>query len=112
MGRPSGPSTAGSPVSGGWTADKTVATFPVTGLQSGQAYDLSVVTFTDVHADNQNLVVGDASTPVVASTQAPSSQRSPGGQGPQGSPQTGSGPHWVSEQSGSQGPGNTVHPAC
>jgi hypothetical protein len=58
----------GLPVSGGWTAGKAVTTFPVTGLQPGLPYDLTVSTFTGPHPDNQSTVVSEPGTPIMATT--------------------------------------------
>jgi hypothetical protein len=54
--------------SGGWTESKSTLTFPVTGLDPGTSYDLAVVTYTDPHADNLNLVNSDFSAQVTATT--------------------------------------------
>jgi hypothetical protein len=54
--------------SGGHTSTKSVTTFPVTGLQPGESYDLTVRTFTRPHAHNQNLVQSDLTAPVMATT--------------------------------------------
>jgi hypothetical protein len=54
--------------SGGSTSIKSDTTFPVTGLQPGESYDLTVRTFTSPHAQNQNLVLSDLTSPVMATT--------------------------------------------
>jgi len=64
---------ARTPASGGFTATKSDTTFPVTGLEPGQAYDLTVSTFTNPHdspphGSNQNTVVSEPTLPVMAST--------------------------------------------
>jgi Leucine-rich repeat (LRR) protein len=58
----------GSTVSGGFTSAKTVTTYPVTGLQPGQSYDLLVQSFTDPHVVNYNTVLSEISAPVMATT--------------------------------------------
>jgi Leucine-rich repeat (LRR) protein len=58
----------GSTVAGGFTSAKTVTTYPVTGLQPGQSYDLMVQSFTDPHVVNYNTVLSEISTPVMATT--------------------------------------------
>jgi hypothetical protein len=59
---------AGSAVSGGMTSNKFETTFPVTGLQPGQTYDLYVRTIADAHSANQNRLVSVLSAPVTATT--------------------------------------------
>ncbi len=71
---PGGYSVFSAPTgSGVWTADgsaeaKTDTTYPVTGLDPGTSYDLAVVSYTDPHADNLNLVNSDFSPEVMAIT--------------------------------------------
>jgi hypothetical protein len=55
------PTGSGSWVSGGWTSDKSVTLFPVTGLVPATIYDLAVVSYTAPHIDNQNWVTSDFS---------------------------------------------------
>jgi hypothetical protein len=52
----------------GFTATKSDSIFPVTGLQPGESYDITVRTFTKPHAQNQNLVVSDLTAPVMVTT--------------------------------------------
>jgi len=59
---------ARTPASGGYTAAKSDTTYPVTGLVPGQAHDLTVITFTRPHEDNQNTVVSELTSPVMAAT--------------------------------------------
>ncbi len=62
------PTGSGVWSSGGWTEDKEDITFPVTGLDPGTIYDLAVVTYTDPHDFNQNLVHSDFSLEVMPTT--------------------------------------------
>jgi hypothetical protein len=64
----SAPTGSGVWTSGGWTEAKTETAYPVTGLDPATSYDLAVVTYTDPHADNLNLVNSDFSTEVMATT--------------------------------------------
>jgi len=64
----SAPTGSGVWTSGGWTEAKTDTTFPVTGLLPGTTYDFEVVTYTDPHADNLNLVKSDFSPQVMTTT--------------------------------------------
>jgi len=63
-------SVSGSGVwtSGGWTDSKTTGTFPVTGLEPGTSYDLAVLTYTNPHADNFNLVRSEFTPSEMATT--------------------------------------------
>ena len=64
----SAPAGSGVWISGGWTDSKTDVTFPVTALDPASDYDFSVVTYTDPHSRNLNLVTSDFSPPVMATT--------------------------------------------
>jgi hypothetical protein len=64
----SSPTGSGVWTSGGWTESKTTTTFPVTELDPSTSYDLVVVTSTDPHASNVNLVTSDPSAEVMATT--------------------------------------------
>jgi len=64
----SAPMGTGVWTAGGWTEAKTDTTFPMTGLDPGTIYDFAVVTYTDPHADNLNLVHSDFSPEVMATT--------------------------------------------
>jgi Leucine-rich repeat (LRR) protein len=64
----SAPTGTGVWTAGGWTESKTDTSYPVTGLVPGTIYDLAVVTYTDPHADNFNLVHSDFSPEVMATT--------------------------------------------
>jgi hypothetical protein len=64
----SSPDGSGIWTSGGWTESKTTTTFPVTGLDPGTPYVFAVVTYTDPHADNQNLVNSEFSAEVMDTT--------------------------------------------
>ena len=64
----SAPTGTGVWTDGGWTEAKTDTTYPVTGLDPDTSYDLAVVTYTDPHADNLNLVNSDFSPEVTATT--------------------------------------------
>jgi len=57
-----------APSSGGYTTTKADSTFPVTGLQPGQTYDLTIVTFTRPHTNNDNHVLSEPSAPVTVVT--------------------------------------------
>jgi len=59
---------ARTPTSGGHTTTKSDTTFPMTGLVPGQVHDLTVNTFTRPHSDNQNTVVSELTSPVIATT--------------------------------------------
>ena len=56
--------------SGGWTVSKTDTTFPVTGLDRITSYDFAVVSYTDPHSNNLNLVNSDLSLKVMETTAA------------------------------------------
>jgi hypothetical protein len=62
------PTGSGVWSSGGWTEAKTDITFPVAGLDPGTIYDLAVVTYTDPHNLNNNLVHSDFSLEVMPTT--------------------------------------------
>lgn len=62
------PSGSGVVSSGGLTSDKDVDTFPITGLEPGETYDVSVRTHTWPHASNGNAVTSDATDPLVVAT--------------------------------------------
>ena len=64
----SAPTGSGVWTSGGWTEAKTEITYPVTGLDPGTSYDLAVVSYTDPHSNNLNLVNSDFSPEVMATT--------------------------------------------
>jgi len=64
----SAPTGTGIWKAGGWTESKMDTTFPVTGLVPGTIYDLAVISYTDPHADNLNLVHSDFSPEVVETT--------------------------------------------
>jgi hypothetical protein len=64
----SAPTGSGVWTTGGWTETKTDTTYPVTGLTPGTVYDLAVVSYTDPHSDNQNVVASDFSPQVMATT--------------------------------------------
>ena len=64
----SAPRGTGIWTAGGWTEAKTDTTYPVTGLDPATIYDLAVVSYTDPHADNLNLVNSDFSPEVMATT--------------------------------------------
>jgi Leucine-rich repeat (LRR) protein len=55
-------------VSVGWTVDKQTTTFPATGLDAGETYDVAVATFTDPHLSNTNTVKSVLSAPQMATT--------------------------------------------
>jgi hypothetical protein len=63
-------SSTGSGVwtSGGWTEAKTDTTFPITGLDPATTFDLAVVSYTDPHSHNLNLVISDFSPQAMATT--------------------------------------------
>jgi len=62
------PTGTGVWTSSGWTEAKTETTYPITGLDPGMSYDLAMVTFTDPHTGNLNLVISDFSPQVMATT--------------------------------------------
>ena len=64
----SAPTGSGVWTSGGWTEAKTDTTYPVTGLDPATSYDLAVVSYTDPHLNNLNLVNSDFSPEVMATT--------------------------------------------
>jgi len=64
----SAPTGSGVWTSGGWTEEKTDTTYPVTGLDPATSYDFSVVSYTDPHLYNLNLVNSDFSPEVMATT--------------------------------------------
>jgi len=64
----SAPSGSGVWTNGGWTEEKTDTTYPVSGLDPATTYDLAVVTYTDPHPDNQNVVNSDFSPQLMATT--------------------------------------------
>jgi hypothetical protein len=64
----SAPTGTGVWTTGGWTEEKTDTTYPVTGLDPATSYDLAVVSYTDPHSNNQNLVNSDFSPEVMATT--------------------------------------------
>lgn len=66
----SAPTGTGVWTSGGWSASKTDTTFPATGLEPGTTYDLAVVTYTEPHRSNPNLVHSDFSLQVMPTTES------------------------------------------
>jgi hypothetical protein len=64
----SSPTGSGVWTSGGWIGSKVAILFPVTSLDPGTTYDLAVISYTNPHLFNQNLVVSDISTLVMATT--------------------------------------------
>jgi len=64
----SAPTGSGVWTSGGWTEAKAEITYPVTGLDPATSYDLAVVSYTDPHSNNLNLVNSDFSPEVMATT--------------------------------------------
>jgi len=64
----SAPTGTGVWTTGGWTEPKTSNTFPITGLVPGTTYDLAVLTYTNPHTDNLNLVHSDFSPEEMATT--------------------------------------------
>ena len=64
----SAPTGTGIWTTGGWTEAKTDTTYPVTGLDPATIYDLAVVSYTDPHPNNLNLVNSDFSPQVMATT--------------------------------------------
>ncbi len=66
----SAPTSSGAWTCDGWTEEKTDTTYPVTGLDpaTGTGYDFAVVTYTDPHVDNQNVVNSDFSSLETATT--------------------------------------------
>jgi len=66
----SAPTGTGVWTARGWTESKATTTYPVTGLDPGVAYDLAVISYTDPHTFNQNLVNSDFSPEVMATTES------------------------------------------
>ena len=66
----SAPTGSGIWTSGGWTEAKTDITYPVTGLDPGTIYDFAVVSYTEPHLSNLNVVNSDFSPPVMGTTAA------------------------------------------
>jgi Leucine-rich repeat (LRR) protein len=64
----SAPTSSGAWTCDGWTEEKTDTTYPVTGLDPATTYDLAVVSYTDPHVDNQNVVNSDFSSLEMATT--------------------------------------------
>jgi len=64
----SAPTSSGAWTCDGWTEEKTDTTYPVTGLDPATGYDFAVVTYTDPHIDNQNVVNSDFSSLVMDTT--------------------------------------------
>ena len=64
----SAPTGTGIWTSGGWTEAKTDTTYPVTGLDPATTYDFGVVSYTDPHISNLNVVNSDFSPEVMATT--------------------------------------------
>jgi len=64
----SSPTGSGVWTSRGWAGSKAVFLFPVTGLDPGTTYDLAVISYTDPHLFNQNLVESDISSLVMETT--------------------------------------------
>jgi hypothetical protein len=62
------PTGTGVWTTGGWTEAKTDTTYPVTGLDPGTTYDFAVISYTDPHANNLNLVNSDFSPDVMETT--------------------------------------------
>jgi hypothetical protein len=62
------PTSSGAWTCDGWTEEKTDTTYPATGLDPATSYDLAVVTYTDPHVDNQNVVNSNFSPEVMATT--------------------------------------------
>jgi hypothetical protein len=62
------PTASGIWTAGGWTEEKTDTSYPVTGLDPGTSYDFAVVSYTDPHFNNLNLVNSDFSPQVMATT--------------------------------------------
>jgi Leucine-rich repeat (LRR) protein len=62
------PSASTAWVSVGRTASKTEVEIPVTALDPGVSYDLTVATLTNPHVFNQDTVISDLSDPVMATT--------------------------------------------
>ncbi len=52
----------------GFTSGKATLLFPVTGLDSGESFDLAVAAYTNPHEDNLNLVASNLSESVTAMT--------------------------------------------
>jgi hypothetical protein len=66
----SAPTGSGVWTSGGWTEAKTDVNYPVTGLDPATTYDFAVLSYTDPHSDNLNLVHSDPTPEVMATTAA------------------------------------------
>jgi len=64
----SAPTGSGVWTSGGWTESKTDTAYPVTWLDPATSYDFAVVTYTDPHFMNENLVTSDFSPEEMATT--------------------------------------------
>jgi hypothetical protein len=64
----SAPTGTGVWTSHGWTESKTTTTYPAAGLDPATTYDFAVLTYTDPHADNLNLVNSDFSAEVMGTT--------------------------------------------
>ncbi len=64
----SAPTGTGVWTTGGWTEAKTDTAYPVTGLDPAKSYDFAVVSYTDPHLYNLNLVHSDFSPEVMATT--------------------------------------------
>ena len=64
----SAPTGSGVWTTGGSAEAKTDTTYPVTGLDPGTTYDFAVVSYTDPHSNNLNLVNSDFSPEVMATT--------------------------------------------
>ena len=64
----SAPTGTGLWTSHGWTESKADTTYPATGLDPGTTYDFAVVTYTDPHLYNLNVVNSDFSPEVMATT--------------------------------------------
>ena len=64
----SSPTGAGVWTSHGWTESKADTTYPATGIDPGTTYDFAVVTYTDPHANNPNVVNSDFSPEEMATT--------------------------------------------
>jgi len=64
----SAPTGTGVWTAGGWTESKTDTTFPVTGLDPATPYDFAIISYTDPHLNNLNLVHSDFSPEVVETT--------------------------------------------
>ena len=62
------PMSSGLWTSCGWTSDKAATQVAATDLDAGSLYDAFVVSYTDPHANNDNLVISDAGIPIIAAT--------------------------------------------